>query len=252
MNYDFFIQFDNPFELNLFLEPNEINWYIKKEEVRWELFNTDILYLVNDIDVNPLQLIKDSKTSTFIIYANIDYFQSLYPQLSETELEEKWRASFNQLFRKSELLENKLKEVLDEKYISIHSRFTSLMGDFDDTTKKVLSEVKKMKLLVEIRKVVSNIIDNSAYKCYAFSDSVNFLEYISKNENIHVIDGEPAHMDNFAEKIKIENHLKTILDFFVIANSEAVFFIRIDPMYHSSFSKYASIVGNKEFTSILN
>ncbi len=251
-DYEFYIQFDDPFELKLFLEPNKVDWYIKKEDVYWEPFNTKFLYLVNDFDVRPLEVLKNSSASTFIVYANIDYFKTYYTELTASQLEEKWRLSFNELFQKSDDLLNKLNKVEQEKYISVHTRFTSLMGDFTDTTKKVLSESQKQELLNKLRLIIKGIIKKSDYKCYAFSDSVNFLKFISEKEAVHLVEGEPVHMDKFVKKTTIDSHLKTILDFFAIANSEAVFFIKADEMYHSSFSKYAAIVGNKPFKIVLN
>lgn len=252
LDYEFYIQFDDPFELKLFLEPNKIDWYMAKEAVSWEPFSTNFLYLVNDFDARPLDILKNSNADTFIVYANIDYFKTYYNKFTESQLEDKWRTSFTELFRKSDDLVNKLKMVEQEKYISIHSRFTSLMGDFKDTTKKVLSETQKQELLQKLRSIIKGIIDSSPYKCYAFSDSVNFLNFITEKEAVHLVEGVPVHMDDLAGKSSLDSHLKTILDFFAIANSEAVFFIKSDPMYHSSFSKYAAIVGNKPFKTVIN
>jgi len=252
LNYEFYIQFDNPFNLSVFLEPNKVDWSIDKQSVRWQPFKTKLLYLMNDFNANPLEIIKNSNASTFIIYANIDYLPKMYNELITSEIEERWRTSFNELFVKSPYLLKKLSSMEGKKYNSIHTRFTSLMGDFKDTTSKILTEENKEALLTKLNCKVEEIVKDSNNDCYAFSDSLYFLEFISKNQLVQIVNGKPKHMDNFNEESSIESHLKTILDFFLIANSEAIYFLKVNPMYHSSFSKYASIVGNKPFKTVLN
>lgn len=252
LNYKFYVQFDNPFLLNLFLESNKIDWYIDRKEVRWEPFGTKFLYLVNNFEANPLEIVKKSKAETFIVYSNIDYLKTFYPEFTKSELEYKWRENFNELFQKTDYLSNKLNSVEHDKYISIHTRFTSLMGDFSDTTIKILSEDKKQELQSRLHFRVKEIINNSDYKCYVLSDSVNFLNFIKEKEVVYLVEGEPLHMDDFGGVSTLEKHLKTILDFFIIVNSEAVYFLKVEPMYSSSFSKYAAIIGNKPFTTILD
>ncbi|MEZ4858019.1 MAG: hypothetical protein R2781_04350 [Flavobacteriaceae bacterium] len=252
LGYEFYIQFDNPFHLPVFLKPNKVSWDIAKTDLSWTPLKTKFLYLMNDFEANPLEIIKQSKATTFIVYTNIDYLPKLYTQWSPSQIEEKWANNFNELFQKSDYLKKELATLGNKKYIGIHTRFTSLMGDFRDTTKKVLSEEQKQALLQQLESKIAEIVKQAYYDSYVFSDSMIFLQFISKNQKVHIVGGTPKHMDNFNEETSLENHLKTILDFFLMANSEVIYFLRVAPMYHSSFSKYAAIVGNKPFKTILN
>ncbi|WP_452224256.1 hypothetical protein [Lacinutrix chionoecetis] len=250
LDYDFFIQFDDPFTLDAFLEPHVTDWRIAREEVTYHPSKTKLIYVVNQFDAKPLEIIKKSKAETFIVYANIDYLKSLYPLESSEKVEAIWRTNFNELFKKSVRLETKLKEVEAEEYVAFHTRFTTLMGDFADTTSVVLSNTEKKALLLQLQKKIKEIIDQSPYKVYGFSDSIQFLNTIKSKENIHLVKGNPFHMDNFDKDASLDGHLKTMLDFFMISESEKVYFLKIGKMYHSSFSKYAAIVGNKPFKTI--
>lgn len=250
LDYDFYIQFDDPFSLDVFLEPNVLDWKIDRREVHYHPTKTKIVYTVNNFNINPLELIRKSSAETFLIYANIDYLKILYPHESSEFLETKWKTNFNELFKKSKLLESKLKGVEKDKYICFHTRFTTLMGDFVDTTSLVLSDVEKEDLIDQLQKKVQIIIESSNQKCYAFSDSIYFLNTIKVKENVHLVKGNPFHMDNFKKGSNLEGHLKTVLDFFMISESEKVYFLKIGRMYHSSFSKYAAIIGNKPFEII--
>lgn len=250
LDYKFYIQFDKPFELKVLLEPNKVNWFIGRKDIKWHPTKTKLVYLVNNFNVNPLEIIKRSKANTFIVYANIDYFERIYNTSTNIDLENKWRISFNELFKRTEFLNTKLESLENKNYIAIHTRFTSLMGDFTDSSVKIISEEKKRKLLVDLQFEINKILKESKHKCYVFSDSTLFLQYIANKENIHLVEGNPFHMDDYNNISKLEDHLKTMLDFFMIANSETVYFLKIKPMYHSSFSKYAALIGNKPFKVI--
>ena len=250
LDYDFFIQFNNPFLLDTFLEPNTVQWQIKPEAVTYNSKTTKLIYAINDFDVNPLTLIRESKAETFLVYANIDYLSKIYPEVTGAVLETKWRTCFNELFKKSFLLESKLKGVEKDKYIAFHTRFTTLMGDFEDTTELVLSKDEKEALILQLQKKVQMLLQNNDSKCYGFSDSIQFLNSIKEKEKVYLVEGNPFHMDNFDANASLEGHLKTLLDFFMISESETVYFLKLGKMYHSSFSKYAAIVGNKPFKII--
>jgi hypothetical protein len=114
----------------------------------------------------------------------------------------------------------------------------------------VLSKDEKEALILQLQKKIQTLLQNSKNKCYGFSDSIQFLNIINSKENIHLVEGNPFHMDNFDANASLEGHLKTILDFFMLSESETVFFIKLGKMYQSSFSKYAAIVGNKPFKTI--
>ena len=82
---------------------------------------------------------------------------------------------------------------------------------------------------------------------YVFSDSIQFLDFIKLETNYIVLDGKPQHIDSNNNSNELNDHIKTFLDFFAISACEKVFLIRTKDMYNSAFSKYAAIVGNKEF-----
>lgn len=247
LGYDFKILFDSPFEITTFLEPHKVDWQYKRNEIKWHPTKTKCLYLVNDFKVNPLEIIKNSSANQFYVYANIDYSKTIFANLNQKELDTRWRHSFNDLFKKSELLEEKLNTVSTGKFIAFHSRFTSLMGDFKDTTKNILSENQKQELCDTLLQIINRVKDKEEQNAYLFSDSINFINYIKKHTEINTVEGNPFHMDNFGNSKAIEGHLKTMIDFFMMSKSEKVYFLKVSPMYNSSFSKYTAIVGNTKF-----
>jgi hypothetical protein len=250
INANFKIYFKHPFELNLFLEPNDYGWIANKEDLKRNPFTTKTLHLLDNFDANPLDVITKSNKKKFIVYSNIDYSKSINNELSSTEQEIKWRTSFFELFKKSDYLNKTLLALaLNEKRIAIHTRFTSILGDFRDTTQNVVSEKRKQEIISEVTKSILEIETKNPEKTICiFSDSINFLNNIKETTNYKVIEGKPQHID-FDKKAEsnIENHLKTFVDFFAIAESEQVYLLKSKEMYNSAFSKYAAIVGGKEF-----
>jgi len=250
LGYDFKILFDNPFELTDFLEPNTIDWTFKHQEISWHPLKAKVLYLVNDFDANPLHKIKTSNANRFYVYANIDYSKTIFPDLKAKALETQWRSSFNALFKKSNVLDEKLNAISTLKYIAFHTRFTSLMGDFRDTTSKMLSEEAQEALTETLLQIINRIKTETSENAFLFSDSIKFLETVRVKTDIAVLEGHPFHMDNFDKREATSGHLKTMIDFFMISRSETVYFLKIKPMYNSSFSKYAAIIGNSNFECI--
>lgn len=250
LGYDFKILFDNPFELTNFLEPNTTDWKFERSDLSWHPTKANCMYLMNDFGANPMELIKKSSANKFYVYANIDYSQTMFPNFDQKELEENWRNSFNELFKKSELLEQKLNAISTKSFIGFHSRFTSLMGDFTDTTHKILSATEQEELSKKVLQIIYKIKNERQQKAYIFSDSINFINYVKNNTDINSIEGNPFHMDNFKKTKETEGHLKTLIDFFMISKSETVYFIKVNPMYNSSFSKYAAIIGNTKFERV--
>lgn len=249
LGYSFKIHFSHPFQLDYFFKPNEINWIQKK--VKYNPFDTKIIYLMDNFSVNPMEKIKNSKANTFLVYANVDYFGKLYPNHSAAENKILWKNNFNELFHYSDNLKQEVSKLPQEKRIVFHTRFTTLMGDFKDTTSKVLSAVEKQELIVLLLHKINKVMEeNREFKPYVLSDSLFFLNYIRANTSYNVLEGEPKHVDVKDNNASMDSHYKTITDFIFIAESESVYLLKEGAMYPSSFSKYAAIVGNKPFEVI--
>ena len=245
-NVEFKIHFNHPFQLTDFLEPNEVNWKIEK--ITYNPFQDQVLYLMNNFTVNPLDLISSNKKKKYFVYCNIDYLNTINSHLSEIKIHELWRNNYKQLFKKSLFLNEALAKLPKEDNIVCHTRFTTLMGDFADTTSIVLNEKEKETLVSKIiEKLVKIQLKNENTPIYVLSDSVVFLNIIKEKTNFKTLVGTPKHVDVNSNSSNVDEHLKTFTDFYFISNSNEVFLLVIDQMYNSGFSKYAAIIGNKKF-----
>ncbi|PKH67689.1 hypothetical protein CXF59_07220 [Flavobacterium sp. ALD4] len=252
LEYDFFIYFNHPFELNEFLLPNEVSWNIDKREMNFSVFDSKVIYGMNDFNFNPLDEIKKSKVQNYLVYANIDYLPTLYKNNTQKENERLWRTNFTELFVKSIVLENELITLPSLKRLVFHLRFTSLMGDFKDTTQNILNLEERILLIGEIMLQINEKVgDCPSELVYVVSDSSFFLDYIKEYTKFNVLPGKPIHVDfSNNDVISNQSHLKTFLDFFFISECDCIVMIRLDLMYYSSFSRYAAILGDKPFSII--
>jgi hypothetical protein len=245
----FKIYFKKPFDLTHFLLPNEYDWSCDENDLSWNPFDTKVLYLMLNFDFNPLKYISSSNKKKFVIFCNIDYSKAIYSQNDVKANELQWGKSFNQLFKMSDLLKNELeKNVISENSIAFHTRFTTLFGDFKDSSKCLATNERKE----EIKEILLNTIlkiSNEARisNSYVFSDSIEFLNFIKKNSSFIVIEGNPFHTDEDKKSENVQNHLKTFLDFFIISKCKKIYLLKTTDMYNSSFSRYATFVGNKDF-----
>lgn len=251
LDCDFYISFTHPFQLSHFLKPNKVNWEIKERELKYNPFSTKIIYLMDNFEVNPLALIKNSEAKTFLVYSNIDYLGVIHKENIESENEQIWQANYNELFTISPELNKKIQKFPYDNRIVFHTRFTSLMGDFKDTNHTVLDENKRQELIKKlIRKMEVLAVLHTNKKVYVLSDSIVFLSHIKQNTSFTILEGNPKHIGIKNNDADLESHYKTFTDFYFMTKSDVLYLLRLDQMYTSSFSKYAAILGKKPFRII--
>jgi hypothetical protein len=245
LDYDFYIHFEHPFKLSSFLKPNNANWKLENRKIQYNPLNTKIFYLMDVFSANPLELIRKSDAKTLLIYSNVDYMGTIHSQNNIEENHQIWRNNYYQLFSYTPLLEKELKKLPQEKRIVFHARFTSLLGDFKDTTNVTLNEINKQKLIDKlIKRINETVVLHPNVSIYVLSDSLFFLNYITENTTYFILDGNPKHLGLKNGNSDLEPHLKTFSDFCFMAKSDVIYLLKSGQMYNSGFSKYAAILGN--------
>jgi hypothetical protein len=251
LDYDFYIHFEHPFKLSSFLKPNNANWKLENRKLQYNPLNTKIFYLMDVFSANPLELIRKSDAKTILIYSNVDFMGTINSQNDVEENHEIWRNNYFELFSDAPLLEKELKKLPQEKRIVFHTRFTSLMGDFKDTTNVVLTEIDKQKLIDKlITRIKETAVLHPNVSIYVLSDSVFFLNYIKENTKYSILDGNPKHLGLKSSISNLESHLKTFSDFYFMTKSDVIYLLKFGQMYDSGFSKYAAILGNTKWISL--
>ncbi len=241
---DFKIYFKSPFDLEVFLIPNQYNWIATANDLKWNPFSTSFLLLMDNFNFDWNKNILQAKKKKIIVYANVDFLPKIYNENAA----HKWKELFTELFKRTPFLEEQiLNTKLPNRFISIHTRFTSILGDFQDTTNRVVSETRKNEIILKLINEIDCIKnENNNLPIVVFSDSIIFLNFVRNNTSHIVLNGNPTHID-VKNDATITSNIKTFIDFFAISNSEKVYLLHTSEMYKSSFSKYAALVSQTIF-----
>ena len=248
--FEFKIYHQFPYQLEVFLEPNLYDWNATEADMKWHFFKTKFLYCMLDFKLNPIAFLQNTKNQKIFVYNNIDYLEKIFPKATKEQLQTIWANAFHTLFKKSEFLQQQINSYnLKQPRLAIHSRFTSILGDFIDTNSKVLPQETQKQLFKDLEQAVSEISNEvNLSNVYIFSDSFTYLNYMKKNTNFNILEGLPLHPDNKKGlKYTHQQHAKTFIDFFAMAESTMIILVRKPFMYPSAYPLYASYIYQKPF-----
>jgi hypothetical protein len=255
-NYQFKIHFNHPFTLDTYLSEFSINWKAQGTDLKWSFGKTKFL-TARDNPTSVLSVIQavQKKRIKIFLYTNLDFLHVLYPNSTDTGVI--WKNSFHKLFQPSALLVKELDKAklglcFSNETVGFHTRFTTLLGDFEDVTERVLYGSEYDSFMKIVWKKMIDIYKGYKLKhVLLFSDSIRFIEFVKKesikyNEvNISIVPGVPAHSDRSGNDE--ETYLKTFLDFYFLSETKQIFLFKTGKMYASAFSKYAANVSGSPF-----
>ncbi|MFV0170304.1 hypothetical protein OBK12_01215 [Empedobacter falsenii] len=250
LGVDFKVFFESPYSLTDYLIPNKIDWEIKEKEISFNSKEAEATYIPAYSKHISYQLyiarkrLKSTKKQVHV-YSNMRYF---------TKVE--FNTLFNELFQLSDPLKDKIKyntQYLSDKYISITFRFQQLLGDFEEGNfPKLKTEEEKQELINKcISKIKEIKQENPQFdKILVTSDSRIFLDCANQLDYVYIIPGDIVHMDFVESKDLFEEHLKSFVDFFMLANADKIYLANFKPLYPSTFPETASYLNNTEFIKI--
>lgn len=245
-NLDYRIHYVYPFKLTDYVVPNEYDWTIEEKDIPAGLFDTRIFYGRGEWG-KRLEKVKTKKHIWY--YGNLDLGISLgYPYNQD------WGITFKKLFKPSYLVEKHLaalREKIGDNYVAAVFRFQNLLGDFNEPHyRKINNETEKRRLIEKAVEQLDIIhTENPDSRVLVTSDSINFLNEVSKLHFVRIIPGEIVHMD-FTDADHQHTQLKSFLDFFMISEARKVYSVVIGDMYPSDFPVYAAKINNAPFERI--
>ena len=239
---DFKVWWKYPFDLELFLIPNEYDWHINQEELSYSKYDSAPFSwgIVNDehLQITVAENILTFKQRQIHAYTNM-YYRS-----------EEFHENFKRLFKLSPLLESEVDENLrkmnSEGYISMTFRYQQLLGDFVEGDYPTLG-------LEAIKDIMSNALSviellkkrhPAILTVLVTSDSRMFLEYVrSKLKYVYIIEGELCHMDYVKGETNQLRHLKSFVDLMMISKAQKAYLCYNSIMYQSTFARTAAFIG---------
>ena len=257
--YDFKINFTHPYHLQDYLIPAAYDWYTDIKDLSWNVFNTKFIDARNtDTELALIQkTFKKGKRKIFI-YTNIDFLPQIIKKAAESNVI--WSNLFSELFSFSPNLIERVDSYSTEYHISssavgIHTRFTTLLGDFEDVTERWLSSSEQVILMQKVWCQIKELyIKENWNQLILFSDSIRFLEFAKfKNAENNAIDliilpGNPSHSDR--SSVITDGYFKSFLDFMMMSRLSAMYSLVTDKMYPSAFPAYAAKLADSPFRLI--
>lgn len=250
LGVDFKVFFESPYPLTDYLIPNKVDWVINENEISFNSGEAKASYIPYYWKNNKFQKkiarkrLKSTKKQVHV-YSNMRYF---------TKAE--FNTLFNELFQLTDPLKGKIKyntQYLSDKYISITFRFQQLLGDFEEGNfPKLKTEEEKQELINKcISKIKEIKKENPQFdKILVTSDSKIFLECANQLDYVYIIPGDIVHMDFVEKKDLFEEHLKSFIDFFMLANATKIYLVHFQPLFNSSFPETSSFINNVEFIKV--
>lgn len=251
--YRYKINWTYPYNLDEYLRPNIYDWRISSKEIAYNKHEAcpicifDYKMPFQGIMFNRLMSrFIDGKHKQYHIYSNINGTEKEYRQL------------FDELFIPSEEVQKEIDKhiaCLDNDFISFTFRFQELLGDFKEQGSWItLDDARKKVLIKKCIDIVQRIYDTRKLrgKVLVTSDSVTFLNEVSKAlDFVYVIPGRISHMDYKSANNDNISHMRSFIDFFLIAKANVSYLVCCGKMYRSNFAKYASIYGEHEYHEII-
>ena len=235
-----------PFKLETFFEPAQYDWCIDRREVSFNPKESRLLIISNNHNEKNQWRLLDR--IGHVSQQQVHVYTPAHVDRDDFGL------YFKELFRPSPLL----KKAIDEEkrkiggdYVSVSFRFMQLLGDFKDMYGETLSPEEQRQLLQRSLATIKKVHEANpdVAKVLVTSDSIKLIEAASVFPWVHIITGAPVHI-GFTDEVSDIKHLKTFVDFMMIADAQKVYFAQAPGIYGSTFAHTASKINKRPFEKI--
>ncbi len=234
--FEFKLRFDNPFQLEKYLQPNKVNWLLEDRDVDHGMFTTKLI-MYDGAEEMPRF---DNEINQYHCYFYTGHNNLQYHQIENWE--ERWQDMFHELFRPSEYLENLLNQELPkERYVAVHFRFVNALGEFEKGYKCRLARSEQSQLVDKCFAKIEDIVNKEDNPLCIVSDNKYFL-YIAGKRGYMTLGTENIRHISFESDRK--SHDKTFVDFFALSKAQKVYVVHGGALYNSVFPYYAAIIGD--------
>lgn len=243
---EFKIHYIYPFDLTEFQISATYNWIMPTNDLSQNIFSTYLLRITGDPTIKRLQNLPKNKQ--IHVYANRDCIE-LINQTYGTNFT--WSGLFNELFRPSPLLQNKLNSFSQtrEPYIAIAFRMQNLLGDYPEYAYQATSEKRQQEIIAACVGFIKRVHKEWNMPILVTSDSNRMTNIAIELPYVWTNSGKAVHVDTVSSAPE-EYYLKSFVDFYLLAGAQKVYAAATPEMYNSDFPKYAALTGNIPFERI--
>ncbi len=253
---DYRIHFRSPFDLEEFLAPNRYDWRIAPDAISYNSCDAHPVYIASSNRFPERDKAFQRRMAT--LFFGEDYRQ-LHAYTNMRFEEERFGEAFHELFRPQAWLQELIDPELEKlggkgNFIAVSTRFLELLGDFNehrDRAAQGLPVEEQEKLMARCGAELERIhAAHPDQPILITSDSTRFLDFCTiRYDFVQTLPGKIGHMDVAGGDEK-EVHTKTFLDFLVLAEAKAHYYLVGGGMYRGNFSRRAAQIHNRPFTEV--
>lgn len=253
---DFRIHFTAPFRLEEFLAPNEYDWRIDPAAISYNKHDAHPVYIASSNRFPERDKAFQRRMAECFFGEN---YRQLHAYTNMRFEEERFGEAFRALFRPQPWLQRLIDDALTRlggkgRFIAVSTRFMELLGDFNehrDRAAQGLAPSEQEELLrrcgAELERLHAAHPDE---RILVTSDSARFLAYCTDHYDfVQTLPGKIGHIDVAGGDEK-EVHTKTFLDFLVLAEAKAHYYLVGGGMYRGNFSRRAAQINDRPFTEV--
>ena len=241
------IFFNKPFLLSSYLEPNLYDWEVRTLDYSHS-YPVSLMSFVGRFGEHRNQIYHRKGLDNLLSAG----YESIHLYTNTFCYDEFFQTGFSELFKIQNQLRlelNDIKSRIKNKYITISFRFSRLLGDIEDSYGTPLGLDERIELINTCISSIKSIVEfNKVEKCIVTSDSITFIEAVSKLPYVYIIPGSVGHICNDVSENQVR---KTFWDMFMISMAEKAYMVRTPLMYRSGFAKRAAMITGIPFEDVL-
>ncbi len=241
---DFRLLYTFPFQLTDYQVPAAYDWQLREGELSENVFQVTLKRLIGDPSLQRVQRLAPDKQIHG--YANRDWMDAI----NETyHTQFTWGELFRELFTPSARLNAALepyRKRLNKPYIAVAFRTQNLFGDYTEYHYQPADAVRQAQVIQSCLSFLQELHAKEGFPILVTSDSERLAEQCATLPFVTASCGKAAHADTSANSPQ-EQYLKSFVDFYLLAEAQAVYCAGTKEMYPSDFPKYAAKVYDVPF-----
>lgn len=247
--YEFRIRYIYPFDLADYLSPALYDWRLRPGEYSRNFWKSKHMYARAEHGRRLMRQNPEKYQLHFYgNYDNLDYLNSCFGT------DYKWGDLFGELFQPNAEMKTRIEDLkaqIGTSYISAVFRFQNLLGDFHEYKFSSIDDEQKRQSLINV--CVDGLLAlqerNKGIPILVTSDSSTFIQHISRIPGIYVVGGNRVHIGCDSTKDD-DAYMNSFVDFFLLADSKAIFSLGTADMYSTQFPLYAAKINDIPFERI--
>ena len=244
----FYIDFDYPFILSDYLRPNVVNWKVKPGTRSNNWLYTTPIWIMNNTKATLFRY-HFPKNRQYHIYTNVNFIEEINAHYT---CNFDYASLYGELFAPADFLKIAISDLISNmgrEYVSVSFRFTTLLGDCDDSINTPLPKDEKESYINKCKIILNQLHDRFPNNCILVtSDSQTFINSISGISWVYSAPGKIGHLGYQHSDAVL---YKLFIDYLLIAGAKAVFMGRVGKMYKSQFASSAALSTGVPFEEIV-